>query len=504
MLKPSPRSLGQILEQSGVGLPPRALERLWRYHGMLREANAELNLTRIHNFENMARKHYVDSLLVLRHLDLPSPLVDMGTGPGLPGIPLKLARPDVRMILSEPRGARVDFLRRVRESLGLEGVEVYPHKLDARYTGPVKGVISRAVGAIVETLDLAGHCLEPGGQMIFMKGPDCSDEIAAALETRADTFRLVLDQAYSIPETTHRRRLVVFERSTAPMPEARGGPRSAPPAFAGHSREITSESNPSYRRYLDLLTGAGIRKHGEAIIAGARPRDEIIGLRPQSVLAWLSGPIGPPPPDPAIPWVRMSEGLLKPLDHAGTRAPLIVVRAPEFERFRDEDPWPLGCTLFVPFQDPENVGAVIRSAAAFGVARVVLSREAAHPFHPRASRAAGPALFQVPLLIGPAIGDLSARDTPLIALDTSGTPLDHLDFPTRFGLVVGVEGPGLPERFRAGPRARIPIQPAVESLNAATATAVALYAWSTRAQATQAQGNPHPSTVAKPGGESPA
>lgn len=481
MEKPGLLSLGRILEQAGVGLPALALERLWRYHQMLRAANAELNLTRIHNFDNMARKHYVDSLLVLRHLELPTPLVDMGTGPGLPGIPLKIARPDVHMILSEPRGARVEFLRRVLETLGLEGVEVYPHKLDARYVGPVQGVISRAVGPIVGTLDLAGHCLERGGRMIFMKGPDCSDEIAAAVETRGETFNLVVDQSYSIPDTPHRRRLVVFERTAAPMPAARGGPRAIP-EFAGRAREITSESNPSYRRYVDLLTGAGIRKHGEAIMAGARLRDELMAQRPESVVAWLSGPTGPPPPDPAVPWVRMSEGLLKPLDHAGTRSPLIVVRTPDFEPWSDDAPWPLGCTLFVPFQDPENVGAVVRSAAAFGVARVVLLREAAHPFHPRAGRAAGPALFQVPLMTGPSVSDLRASAAPLIALDATGTPLDQFAFPERFGLVVGVEGPGLPQHLRLGPRARIPIQTAVESLNAATAAAVALYAWSTRSQ----------------------
>ena len=80
------------------------IDSLWRYHRMLRQANERLNLTRIHNFENMVLKHYVDSLLVLRFVELPSPLVNMGSGPGLPGIPLKIARPGVRMILAEPRG----------------------------------------------------------------------------------------------------------------------------------------------------------------------------------------------------------------------------------------------------------------------------------------------------------------------------------------------------------------------------------------------------------------
>src|SRR5947209_14231437 len=96
---------------------------------MLRGANARLNLTRIHNFENMVLKHYVDSLLVLKFEELPSPLMDMGTGPGLPGIPLKIARPGVSMILAEPRGARVDFLSEVCRRLGLADVEIFAGKI---------------------------------------------------------------------------------------------------------------------------------------------------------------------------------------------------------------------------------------------------------------------------------------------------------------------------------------------------------------------------------------
>ena len=106
---------------------------LWRYHRMLRQANASLNLTRIHNFENMVLKHYVDSLLVLKYRRIAGIADRHGLGSGLPGIPLKIARPDVRMILAEPRGARVAFLREVCEQLGLKGIEVYGHKLGPDY-----------------------------------------------------------------------------------------------------------------------------------------------------------------------------------------------------------------------------------------------------------------------------------------------------------------------------------------------------------------------------------
>src|SRR6478609_7846016 len=116
-MMPGRKSLEAILRRCGIILTPAQYDALWSYHQMLRAANARLNLTRIHNFENMVLKHYVDSLLVLRFVELPSPLMDMGSGPGLPGIPLKIACPRVRMILAEPRGARATFLNEVCERL---------------------------------------------------------------------------------------------------------------------------------------------------------------------------------------------------------------------------------------------------------------------------------------------------------------------------------------------------------------------------------------------------
>ncbi|MGO9600379.1 MAG: 16S rRNA (guanine(527)-N(7))-methyltransferase RsmG [Isosphaeraceae bacterium] len=481
LLRPGPIALEIILKRCGITLDPAQLALLWSYHQLLRAANARLNLTRIHNFENMVLKHYVDSLLVLRFLDLPSPLVDMGSGPGLPGIPLKIASPQTRMILAEPRGARAQFLGETCAHLGLEGIEVYAHKLGPDYPGQVSGVISRAVGSVSETLRKVAACLAQDGRMIFMKGPDCEEEIAEAAQSEDALFELEADHAYEVPGTPHRRRLLVYRRlaTEAPaQPPARLGRPDASPQFVGVLRELSSESNPRFRLFRDLLGGRGIRKHALALLAGPRITAEVLARFLHHVQGWLTDPDGPPPPDASIEWLRLSRPLFGELDVAGTNAPLLLVRVPPLEEWSDDAPWPQGCTLFIPFQDPENVGAVIRSAAAFSAARVVLLQGAAHPFHPRSCRAAGTALFQVPLLEGPPIARLQSRHVPLIALDTSGIVLEAEPFPERFGLVVGVEGPGLPDHLRQGPRRRIAIASGVESLNAATAAAIALYAWS--------------------------
>ncbi len=469
LMAPTRGSLEALIASRGIDLTPAQHDQLWAYHRMLRGANAELNLTRIHNFENMVIKHYVDSLLVLKYVDLASPVMDMGSGPGLPGVPLAIARPELGMILAEPRGARAEFLAEVVKKLGLRDVEVYAGKIGPKFTRKVAAVITRAVAAIPETLDRVANCLDPGGRMIFMKGPDCAEEIKEAAVSHASTFRLVADRAYSIPGTTHDRRLVVYER----LP----GEVESRPVFDGPVREVSSETNPTFKLCRDLLTGRGIRKNGQALLAGQRQVKEVLDRFTEQVDAWLTEPDGPPPPVASLMWMRVAKPLFKELDVSGTRSPLLLVRVPEIPEWSDESPWPVGCTLFVPFQDPENVGAVIRSAAAFSVARVVLLREAAHPFHPKSARAAGPALFQVPLLHGPSIRDLASRHVPIVALATEGPTLDDAPFPDRFGLVPGIEGPGLPESLRAGPTVRVPIAPGVESLNAATATAIALYAW---------------------------
>jgi tRNA G18 (ribose-2'-O)-methylase SpoU len=110
------------------------------------------------------------------------------------------------------------------------------------------------------------------------------------------------------------------------------------------------------------------------------------------------------------------------------------------------------------------------------VSQVVLLAESAHPYHPKALRASGGAVFHARLLDGPSLQDLP-EDLPIMALSSEGEDLKGFVFPERFGLLAGMEGPGLPERLKKNSLA-IPMEPQVESLNAATALAIALYQWS--------------------------
>ena len=153
---------------------------------------------------------------------------------------------------------------------------------------------------------------------------------------------------------------------------------------------------------------------------------------------------------------------------------MILFEFPPLESW-DADPSAPGCSLLIPFQDPETVGAVIRCAAAFNVARIVLLAESANPFHPKAIRASAGTVFSANIYEGPSLADLS-DDLPVVALATTGRPIAEFTFPESFCLLSGMEGPGLSTRWRKNAVA-IPMAAGVESLNAAVATGIALYEW---------------------------
>lgn len=230
-----------------------------------------------------------------------------------------------------------------------------------------------------------------------------------------------------------------------------------------------------FRALVSLLHTKGIVRAKAALVPGVRHATEAARdparCRVQVVTEGFGEPL------PGVGAIVLARGLFREIDVWGTGPPLLVVDVPEMPRW-DQREWPAGCTVIIPLQDPRNVGAALRSAAAFGAAAAILTAEAAHPFHPEAVRPAAGTQGTVPLFKGATLTECDHLPRPLLVLDKEGIPLRRLEWPVGFGLLVGMEGPGLPGPLHGVTRIAIPIHPAVDSLNAATALAVALYEWS--------------------------
>ncbi len=488
----SEADLGEILTRAGVPLPPTALRQLWQFHNYLRQQNPRLNLTRIYNFQAMARKHYVDSLLVApllerRGISWPDLTLDLGTGPGFPGIPLAICKPDHRFILAEGRALRVAFLQEAVRICGLTNAEVFGGRIHAGRGRPVDAVITRAVERIPATIDRTLPFLSAGGLLIFMKGPNCSEEIEQAQGQYGDLVELALDEAYTLPDSTDHRRLVVWRRRTG-----NSGPRPRPTGDEA-PRVISSSDNETFKSFRNLHTSRGIKKQGLALVSGRRVVAEYLERVPE-LCRELLVPETRETRDrqsreslarilaiaPGLPLRVFSRELFQELDLIGTGPPLLIIEPRPIPDFDPAAPPVPGCTLFLPMGDPENLGAALRSAAAFGIKKCVLLREAAHPYHPRALRAAAGATPALNLENGTGLAQLPEGEQ-LFALDAGGADIRENNFPGRFILLAGQEGGH--DRLFAHDRlsdlefkkVRIPMGPAVESLNTTVALSIALF-----------------------------
>ncbi len=471
--EPDAGQFSKILRESGISLSPAQTGQLWKYHQLLRQYNKELNLTRIHNFQSMVRKLYIDSIMPGRIIGLPSPLMDLGSGAGMPGIPLKIANPKIEIILAESRRNRIEFIETVLGELGLKKVSILGHRVSASTEAPVNGIITRALETIRKTLERIAGALAKGGLAIFMKGPQCEEEIEEALDRFGRLFQLIGDHHYRLPNSSDERRLVVFERLDSP-PWA----RKAELAKENLVRIIESENNETFRSLKKLLAPRCIRKQLQALVFGQKQVSEVLARLPEKCAAWISRADRNPPPDGSprhMMWYQLAPPLYETLDLFGTSFPIVLVKIEEVPKWTPSEGLCEGCTLFVPFQDPENVGAVIRSAVAFGAAGIVMLAEAANPLQPKSNRASGGAVFRANLLEGPSIKDLP-EDLSVVPLSNEGKKISDFKFPATFGLLPGLEGPGLPDRFR-NTAISIPISRRVESLNAVVAAAVALFVW---------------------------
>jgi 16S rRNA (guanine527-N7)-methyltransferase len=213
--QPDPQFMDDLLQMGGIYLQPQQLSLLWRFHNLLRKRNLDRDLTRITGFESMVIKHYVDCMVVAQRTKLPNYLLDIGTGPGFPAIPLKILQPETQWVLAEHRPKRVQFLKDVCRELKLEDMGIFAHKVTLEnFTLPVNGVITRALEEIPKTLKRSSGFLSKGGLVFFMKGPAVDQELKEMKNQvkLLEQYELTHDFSYELPKIRHQRRLVVYRK----------------------------------------------------------------------------------------------------------------------------------------------------------------------------------------------------------------------------------------------------------------------------------------------------
>ena len=167
-------ALDRGLAEIPLALPADARMRLLDYVALLVKWNRTYNLTAIRDPLAMVAHHLLDSLAVLPHLPLSAGsarLADAGSGAGLPGIPLALARPKWHVVLAESSQKKAAFLRQAAIELKLENIEVHEGRVESwRPQQLFDVVISRAFAALRDFIETCRHLVAPGGTLAAMKG----------------------------------------------------------------------------------------------------------------------------------------------------------------------------------------------------------------------------------------------------------------------------------------------------------------------------------------------
>jgi 16S rRNA (guanine527-N7)-methyltransferase len=191
----------------GLQLPADAVERLLDYQALLARWNATYNLTAVRDPMEMVSRHLVDSLAIHPFVQGQT-LADLGTGPGLPGIPLAIAAPQRQVLLVDSNGKKVRFLREAIRSLKLENVRAVQSRVED-VEGQFDCITARAFASLADMLDWGGHLLTKGGIWLAMKGKHPEDELAGV----PDGFEVRAIHALAVPDVGGERHLVVLGRA---------------------------------------------------------------------------------------------------------------------------------------------------------------------------------------------------------------------------------------------------------------------------------------------------
>lgn len=212
------RHVKQKAQEIGYTLQEEQLEQFFTYKELLIEWNKKMNLTAIEQEEDIITKHFIDSLSIASYIPDTAKVIDIGTGAGFPGIPLKILKKDLSITLLDSLNKRITFLEEVIQNLSLENIqavharaEELAHKEEYREQYDI--AVSRAVAPMHTLLEYMLPYVKIGGKCICMKGPNLQEEskdLQNCLETLGGKIEKI--EELVLPETEIKRNIMLIKK----------------------------------------------------------------------------------------------------------------------------------------------------------------------------------------------------------------------------------------------------------------------------------------------------
>jgi len=201
----------------GIDLAEQTVEAFDLYLRELLKWNEKMNLTAIRSEKGIVLKHFLDSLSVFPLLLKISSLLDIGSGAGFPGIPLKMIQPSLEVTLIDSVRKKIDFQSHIIRTLGLKGIaaihgRIQDRKILESLGGRFDGTIARAFSDLDTLLLLSSPFLKKGGILLAMKGEGAGEELKRLPLSTRNRYRWIKTATFSLPFSSFKRSILLFEK----------------------------------------------------------------------------------------------------------------------------------------------------------------------------------------------------------------------------------------------------------------------------------------------------